>query len=86
MKIYVSIISLLLISGCKSEIDKCVDAQVVAWKERGARNQKLMDDKIKQAKIEGKTLTLADWMDIDSSPEMLESEVIAKARIDCQKH
>ena len=87
MKVLFLITLISLLSACKSDVDICVDAQVIAWKDRTEKNKKIIADKEKQAKAEGKAMTLADWMDIiDITPELLETEVVAKARIDCQKH
>jgi hypothetical protein len=64
--------------GCESDIDRCVKAQVVAWKERNKSNEAIIAEKEKS-----KNLKLSDVWEL--IPEELESEVIAKAHLACLK-
>lgn len=67
---------IILLCGCESEVDKCVNSQVIAWKERNKQNEETI------AKMkERKTPTMFEIWDL--VPDELESEVVAKARITC---
>ena len=44
MKIFVILVSFLLLSGCKSEVDKCVDAQVKGWNSLQERKEKMIKE------------------------------------------
>ena len=44
MKIFVILVSFLLLSGCKSEVDKCVDAQVKGWNSLQERKDKMIKE------------------------------------------
>ena len=66
------------LSGCESEVDKCVNTQVIAWKERNKKNEEIIEKK----KEQGRT-SLSDLWDLVN--DELESEVVAKARITCLK-
>ena len=74
----ICVVSMLCLIGCTSEIDKCVDSQIQAWKERTEANKKLLSEKDKQGKS-----TLGELWDL--VPEKMESEVRADARVKCLK-
>ena len=78
MKIFLILVSFLLLSGCKSEVDKCVDAQVFAWKEKSKIKKEVLSDALKD-----KRPTLAEIFEL--MPDKLESEVKAEARLLCLK-
>jgi hypothetical protein len=66
------------LSGCESEVDKCVSAQMDAWKDRSKANEEILEKKKEQGPIK-----LSDIWDL--VPNELESEVVAKARLACLK-
>lgn len=78
MKIFVILVSFFLLSGCKSEVDKCVDAQVLAWKEKSKIKKEVLSDALKDKKP-----TLAEIFEL--LPDKLESEVKAEAQLLCLK-
>ena len=69
---------IVALCGCESEVDKCVNTQVIAWKERNKKNEEILAKK----KEQGRTSLSDIW---DLVPDELESEVVAKARITCLK-
>ena len=69
MKIFVILVSFLLLSGCKSEVDKCVDAQVKGWNSLQERKDKMI-----------KELNLNENLDKRNV-----AEVEAEARLRCLK-
>ena len=71
-------ISSALLSGCQSEVDKCVDAQLLAWKEKSKIKKDVLSDAMKNGKP-----TLGEIFDL--IPDKLESEVKAEARLNCLK-
>ena len=77
-KILLLLTLITFLSGCESEVDKCVNTQVIAWKERNKKNEEIIEKK----KEQGRT-SLSDLWDLVN--DELESEVVAKARITCLK-
>jgi len=77
-KIFLLLTLITFLSGCDSEVDKCVNTQVIAWKERNKKNEEIIEKK----KEQGRT-SLSDLWDLVN--DELESEVVAKARITCLK-
>ena len=77
-KIFLLLSIVIVLSGCESEVDKCVNTQVIAWKERNKKNEEILAKK----KEQGRT-SLSDIWDLVT--DELESEVVAKARITCLK-
>ena len=77
-KIFLLLTLVTFLSGCESEVDKCVNTQVIAWKERNKKNEEIIEKK----KEQGRT-SLSDLWDLVN--DELESEVVAKARITCLK-
>jgi hypothetical protein len=72
--------SLLILTGCDSDIDKCVKSQVEVWKEHKDKYDKKLEE---MAKANNGQVRLADaWDFINSSTE---KEVEAQARIKCLK-
>ena len=69
MKVFVILVSFLLLSGCKSEVDKCVESQVKAWHSLQERKEKII-----------KEFNLNENLD-----KRNESEVEAEARLKCLK-
>lgn len=77
MKNILLLVMIVTLCGCESEVDKCVNTQVIAWKERNKKNEEI----VKEMKKDGKTHTLGELWDFVSSE--LESEFVAKSRIIC---
>ena len=69
---------IVALCGCESEVDKCVNTQLIAWKDRNKKNEEILAKK----KEQGRTSLSDIW---DLVPDELESEVVAKARITCLK-
>ena len=70
----------LLLSGCDSDIDKCVKSQVEVWKEHKDKNDKKLEE---MANANNGQVRLADaWDLVDIRTE---KELEAEARIKCLK-
>ncbi len=72
--------SLLMLTGCDSDIDKCVKSQVEVWKEHKDKNDKKLKE---MEKANNGQVRLADAWDLVNSET--EKEVEAQARIKCLK-
>jgi hypothetical protein len=77
-KLFLLLTLIFTLSACESEVDKCVSAQMNAWKDRNKTNEEILAKK----KEQGRTSLSDIW---DLIPSELESEVVAKARLACLK-
>ena len=73
-------LSVLMLTGCDSDIDKCVKSQVEVWKEHKDKNDKKLEE---MEKADNGQVRLADAWDLVNSET--EKEVEAQARIKCLK-
>ena len=73
-------LSVLMLTGCDSDIDKCVKSQVEVWKEHKDKNDKKLEEMEKENNGQ---VRLADAWDLVNSGT--EKEVEAQARIKCLK-
>ena len=64
--------------GCKSEVDKCVDSQLLAWKDKTKLKNEIAAEKMKNGETK-----LSEFFEL--MPDRLESEVVAEARLSCLK-
>ena len=71
---------IFILAGCENEIDRCVLDQVSAWKDRQIENKKVLDEK---SQLGNGSIKFSDAIEL--MPIELESEVRAKARLECLK-
>jgi hypothetical protein len=84
MKTFLLIVSLLTLTACSSEVDKCVDSQVAAWqaiKERDAEMWKQFREHRKREQINGENVP--QWEVVDKVDVRKKEEIEAEARVMC---
>jgi hypothetical protein len=66
--------------GCTSEVDKCVNSQVSAWKDAKERNEAYWDEKEKSLR---KMKNSNDWEIVRENDVRTKNEIEAEARLIC---
>lgn len=59
MKYFLAVVALLMLVGCKSEIDKCVDAEMKAWRverSNAIKHNELHKNEIEEAEAHNKQI------------------------------
>lgn len=77
---------LLSVYGCSSEVDKCVDSQVAAWKAKKERETQMWKQLREQKQNNPtKSETIELWEVIDEVDARKIEEIEAEARVMCLK-